>query len=124
MSINNNMDSLNGREVILRRDELKAELEAYRELGDISLAEWLAERKEELDALEVFCKGFEGYDADAYLIHECNVSDYIKEQFFERYANDETFDKLRAYIDMEKVVNDELSNYSQAKFGDVTFYYV
>ena len=123
MSINNDMDFLNGCEVILRRDELQAQLDSLSE-SPADAAEWCEEHKEELDTLIEFCKDFEDYNAEALLVHECNIRDHIKEQFFERYANDATFDKLRAYIDMDKVVEDELISYSQVEFGDVTFYYI
>ena len=70
-----------------------------------------------------FCAGFEDYDSHASLTSEKAINDRIKQEVFDEYANNATFEALRGYLDMNAIVNDRLSDYSQADYDGVTYYY-
>ena len=135
-TINNGQSYLDGREVIKARDELQEELASLCEAvedeynGDDAkqaidaLREWInSDSFDELQALIKFCDGFEGHDRYASLTSEKAINDRIKQEFFDEYANNATFEALSGYLDMNAIVNDRLSDYSQADYDGVTYYY-
>jgi hypothetical protein len=134
-AIHNGQSYLDGREVIKARDALQNELDALRGAVEDAdgedavearseLNNWLDSNEfDELQALIAFCAGFEDYDAHANLIHRKKILYHINHEILMQYADNETFEELRAYIDLDSMVEDMLKDYNQADYDGVTYYY-